>query len=83
MPDAHDRALLLDGGVVGVDDVLAALHAHGATHDGAVGAEGDRAHTVDAAGGGEHTGAVTLMQQLHAAVVEERGQPQQRVARVE
>ena len=64
VPDAHDRALLLDGGVVGVDDVRAALDAHGAAHHGAVSAERDGAHTVHGAGRGEHAGAVTLVQQL-------------------
>ncbi len=71
VPDADDRALLLDGGVVGVDDVRAALDAHGAAHDGAVGAERDGADAVDGAGGGQHAGAVTLVQQLDGAVVVE------------
>ena len=84
VPDADDRALLLDGGVVGVDDVGAALHAHRAAHDGAVGAERDGAHTVDGACGGKHAGAVTLMQQFEGAVVvEERLEAQQRIARIE
>ena len=83
VPDAHDRALLLDGGVVGVDDVRAALDAHRAAHDGAVGAERDGAHTVDGARGGQHAGAVALVQQLDGVVVEESAQAQQRVARVE
>src|SRR4029450_8332133 len=80
VPDTHDGALLLDRGVVGVDDVRAALHTHGAAHDGAVGAEGDGAHAVDGAGRGQHARAVTLVQQLDAAVVEERAQAQQRIA---
>ena len=71
VPDADDRALLLDGGVVGVDDVGAALDAHRAAHDGAVGAERDGAHAVDGARGGEHAGPVPLVQELHAAVVVE------------
>ncbi len=75
VPETDDRALVLDGGVVGLDDVGAALHAHGTAHDGAVGAERDGAHTVDGAGRRQHTGAVTFMQQLDAALVEERGQP--------
>ena len=54
VPDAHDRAVLLDGEVVGVDDVLATLDAHRAAHDGAVGAERDGAHAVDGAGRGQH-----------------------------
>ena len=83
VPDTDDRAVLLDREVIGVDDVLAAFHAHGAAHDGAVGAEGDGAHTVDGAGRGQHAGAVTLVQQLHAVVVEEGPQTQQRVTRVE
>ena len=80
MPDADDRALLLDGGVVGVDDVGAALHTHRAAHHGAVGAERDGAHPVDGAGRGQHARAVPLVQQLDAAVVEEGGQPQQGIA---
>ena len=84
MPDADDRALLLDGGVVGVDDVGAALHAHRATHHGPVGAERDGPDTVDGARGGEHARAVTLVQQLEGAVVvEERLQAQQRITRIQ
>ena len=83
VPDADDRALLLDGGVVGVDDVRAALDPHRAAHHGAVGAECDGAHAVDGPAGREHAGAVTLVQQFDAAVVEEPAQSQQRVARVE
>ena len=84
VPDADDRALLLDGGVVGVDDVGAAFDTHGAAHDGAVGAERDGAHTVDGARGGEHAGAVALVQQFNAAVVvEERLQSQQRITWIE
>ncbi|SLC95132.1 Uncharacterised protein [Mycobacteroides abscessus subsp. massiliense] len=75
VPDTHDGALLLDGGVVGVDDVAATLDTHGAAHDGAVGAEGDGPDSVDRARGGQHTRAVTLMQQLDAAVVEEGVKP--------
>lgn len=80
MPDAHDGTLVFDGSVVGVDDVRAPLDAHGAAHHGAVGAERDGAHTVDGARRGQHSGAVTLVQQFHAAVVEEVAQPQQRIA---
>ena len=76
VPDTDDRALLLDGGVVGIDDVPAALHTHGAAHDGAVGAERDGAHAVDRARRGQHARAVPLVQQLDAAVVEERAQAQ-------
>ena len=76
-------ALLVDGGVVGVDDVAAALDAHRATHHGAVGAERDGAHAVDGAGRGEHAGAVALVEQFHGAVVEERAQAQQGIARIE
>ncbi len=83
MPDAHDGTLVFDGSVVGVDDVRAPLDAHGAAHHGAVGAERDGAHTVDGARRGQHSGAVTLVQQFHAAVVEEVAQPQQRIAGVE
>src|SRR6185312_396880 len=83
MPDAHDRALLFDGLVVGVDDVPAAVDAHRAAHDGAVRAKGNCANTVDGAGRGEYSGPVTFVQQLNAAVVEEVGQPQQRVSWVE
>ena len=83
VPDADDRALLLDGGVVGVDDVGAAFDAHRAAHDGAVGAERDGAHAVDGACRGEHAGAVPLVQQLDGAVVEERLEAQQRIAGVE
>ena len=81
VPDADDRALLLDGGVVGVDDVGTALDAHRATHDGAVGAEGDGADTVDGARRGEDARPVPLVQQFNAAVVVEKGaQAQQRIA---
>ena len=54
----------------------ATLHTHGAAHDGAVGAERDGAHAVDGAGRGQHARAVPLVQQLDAAVVEERAQAQ-------
>lgn len=83
VPDADDRALLLDGGVVGVDDVGTALDTHGAAHHGAVGAERNRANTVDRAGSRQHARAVPLVQQLDAAVIEEGLQAQQRVAGVE
>ena len=72
MPDTHDRALLGDGEVIGVDDVLASLDTHGSAHHGAVGTERDGAHTVDGARGGEDAGTVPLVQQFHAVVVEER-----------
>ncbi len=83
VPDADDRALLLDGGVVGVDDVLAAFGAHRAAHDGAVRAEGNCAHTVHGAGGGQYSRAITLVQQFDAVVVEEVAQTQEGVAGVE
>ena len=57
--------------------------AHGAAHDGAVGAERDGPHTVDGAGCGEHAGLVALVQQLDAVGIEEGSQTQQRVAWVE
>ena len=83
VPDADDRGVLLDGQVVGVDDVLTAFYAHRPAHHRAVGAERDGAQTVDGAGGGEHAGTITLVQQFDAVVVEEGAQPQQGVAGVE
>ena len=80
VPDADDRALFLDRGVVGVDDVCATLHTHRAAHDGAVGAERDGAHAVDGPARGQHAGAVTLVKKFDAVVVEESSQAQQRVA---
>ena len=68
--------------VVGVDDDPAAEVAHRAAHDGGVGAEGDHAGAVDGADRGEHAGVVVGGDQLEAALVEERGQPVHRVARV-
>ena len=76
MPDAHDRALLFDGGVVSVDDVGAALEPHGAAHHGAVGGERDGAQAIDGACGREHSGAITLVQQLETAVVKKPAQSQ-------
>ena len=83
VPDADDRALLLDRGVVGVDDVRATLHTHGAAHDGAVGAERDGAHAVDGPGRGQHAGAVTLVKKFDGVGVEESAQAQQRIAWIE
>src|SRR6185312_9543419 len=71
VPDTHDGGLLVDGGVVGADDVGAAVDAHGATHDGAVGGERDGVHAVDGAGGGQDARLVALVQRLDAARVEE------------
>src|ERR1700722_6687423 len=83
MPDAHDRALLFDGGVVGVDDVRAPLEPHGPAHQGPVGGKGVGAKAVNGSARGEHTGAVALVQQLDAAVVEEPAKPRQWNAWVE
>lgn len=84
MPDAHDRALLLDGGVIGVDDVGTALNAHRAAHHGPVGAERNGANTVDGACRRQHARPIPLVQQLDvAAVVEERLQAEQWIAWVE
>ena len=83
MPDPDDRALLLDSGVVGVDDMATTLDAHRAAHDGAVGAERDGPHALDGAGRGEHSGLVALVQQFDAVIVEEGAQPLQRVTGVE
>src|SRR6202007_111547 len=76
VPEAHDRALLFDGGVVGVDDVGAAFETHRTAHDGAVGGKRDGAHAVHGSAGGQHTGAVTLMQQFYAAFVEKPAEAQ-------
>ena len=83
MPDTDNGALLVDGGVIGIDDVAATLYPHGAAHDGAVGAECDGPQPVDGAGGGEHPGFVALVEQLDAVVVEEGAQTQQRVTRID
>ena len=83
MPDAHDRALLLDREVVGVHDVPAALDPHRAAHDSAIGAERNGANAVDGAGRSKHAGPVALVQKPEAPVIEEGGQPQQRVPWVE
>ncbi len=71
-----------DGAMVGVDDDPAADVAHRPAHDRRVGAEGDDAGAVDRADGGEHAGVVVGGDQLEAALVEERGEPGDRVARV-
>ena len=76
VPDSDDRALLLDCEVVGVDDLAAAVHAHGTAHDGSVGAERNGAQAVDSTGRGQDAGLVALMQQLDTVVVEEGSQPQ-------
>ena len=57
--------------------------AHGAAHDGGVGAEGDHAGAVDRADGGEHAGVVVGRDQLDRALVEQGGEAVVRVARVE
>ncbi|TEA00886.1 hypothetical protein CCUG60884_04779 [Mycobacteroides salmoniphilum] len=83
VPDTHDGALFFDRGVVGVHDVPATLDTHGPAHDGAVGAKGDGPHSVDRATGSQHTRAITLVQQLHSALIKKRAQPQQRITRIE
>ena len=83
VPDADDRGLFFDRGVVGVDDVRAPLHTHGAAHHGAVGAECDGANAVDGPGRGQHAGAVRFVEQFDAVVVEESAQAQQRIAWIE
>ena len=83
VPDAHDRTLLVDREVVGIDDVATAVDTHRAAHDGAIGAERNGAQTVDGAGRGQDSGLIPLVQWFDAVVVEEVPQPQQRVTRIE
>ena len=71
-----------DRAVVGVDDDPAAHVAHRAAHDGRVGAERHHRRAVDRADRGEHAGVVVGRDQLERALVEQRGEPVDRVARV-
>jgi hypothetical protein len=82
VPEADDRHAVGHGEVVGVDDHPATDVAHRATHDGRVGAEGHDPGTVDVPDRREHAGVVVRGDQLHGALVEERPQPVDRVARV-
>ena len=82
VPEPDDRDPVGHRAVVGVDDDLAADVAHRAAHDGGVGAERDDGRAVDLADGGEHAGVVVGGDQLERALVDQRRQPLDRVARV-
>ena len=82
VPQADDRDAVGHRAVIGVDDHAAAEVAHRAAHDGGVGAEGDRAGSLDLADGGQHAGIVVRGDERDGALVEERLQTGQRVARV-
>ena len=82
VPEPDDRHPVGHRAVVGVDDHAAADVAHRATHHGRVGAERHDVRPADLADGSEHAGVVIGRDQLQRALVEERGEPVDRVARV-
>ena len=83
VPETHDRGVFLEGGVDRRHDVLAAFDAHGAAHDGGIGAVCDGADTVDVAGRGQHTGLVTRMQGDDSPGVEQLLQARKGIARID
>ena len=82
VPQPDDGCLVGERTLVGVDHHLAADLAHRPAHDGRVGAERHDMGAVDLADRREHPAVVVGRDQLERAVVEERRQPEVRVARV-
>ena len=71
VPQPDDRQLFAPRHLVRLDDDLAALVAHRATHHGGVGAERDDRRAGDRAADGEHAGQVVGRDQLEGARVEQ------------
>src|SRR5699024_851572 len=83
VPDTHDGHVLFDSDVDRVDDVAAAVEAHGATHDGGVRGVRDGGHAVNLPAGREGTRRVGLGEELQGRRVEEVLESRDGVTRVD
>jgi hypothetical protein len=82
MPNPQNRHPVVHRALIGPHHHVAAVHTHGATHHGGVGAEGDHPAAVDGAGCSQHPRIVVRSDQLDRVDIEQGLQPKVRIAGV-